>query len=151
MPPSAAGAINEVLHSGRIAGDDNVQEFENELRDFIGGNYLAATGEFSRSIEMALRMAGVGPGDSVAVSPLACLATTMPILQVGARPIWCDVESDTGALNPADVSRRVSEDTKAILLYHWVENPGEIDGILQTAARLNLKVIEDAGEAFAAQ
>jgi perosamine synthetase len=151
IPASAASAIDRVLQSGQIAGDGQLPEFERKLREFLGAPHLAATAEFSRSVEMALRMAGVGPGDSVLLSPLACLATTMPILQVGARPIWCDIEMDTGCLNPNEILRNCSVRTKAVLLYHWVGVPGDIKRVLDIATQANLKVIEDAGEALGAE
>src|ERR1017187_9219962 len=96
VPQAASAALDEVLQSGQIAGDGNLPEFETKLREFLGVSHLVLTAEFSRFIEMALRMAGVGPGDLVLTSPLACLATTMPILQTGARPVWCDVDAETG-------------------------------------------------------
>ena len=136
---------------GPDRGDGNFPEFETKLREFLGANYLASTAEFSRSVEMALRMAGVGPGDSVLLSPLACLATTMPILQTGGRPVWCDIDPDTGSLNPAEITRKYSRGVKAVLFYHWVGVPGDIAGVLSAAAQVGIKVIEDAGEALGAE
>ena len=151
IPDSAGAVIDKVLQSGQIAGDGNLTEFEGRLRDFIGAAYLAVTAEFSRSIEMALRMAGAGPGDSVLISPLACLATTMPILQAGARPVWCDIEIDTGSIDAAEIPRRCLPTTKVVVLYHWAGVPGDINKVVQTAGQLGLKVIEDAGEALGAE
>jgi dTDP-4-amino-4,6-dideoxygalactose transaminase len=151
VPEAAGEAIEGVLRSGQIAGDGNLPEFEEKLRQFLGARYLAATAEFSRSIEMALRMAGVGPGDAVLLSPLACLATTMPILQTGARAIWCDIDSETGSLHPGEITRRYSPRVKAVLFYHWVGVPGDIAGVLRAAGQVGIKVIEDAGEALGAE
>jgi len=151
IPERAAAAIERVLKSGQISGDGRVPDFEEPLRQFIGAPHLAATAEFSRSIEMALRLAGVGPGDSVLLSPLACLATTMPILQVGARPIWCDLDTATGSLDAEEIGRRQAPDTKAVLFYHWVGVPGDIDGVRRAAGARGLKVVEDAGEALGAE
>lgn len=151
IPENAAAVIESVLRSGQISGDGRVPEFEDQLRRFIGAPHLAATGEFSRSLEMALRMAGVRPGDSVMLSPLACLATTMPILQVGARPIWCDLDPSTGSLAADEIGRKRTAGTKAVLFYHWVGVPGDIDGVLGAARGTGLKVVEDAGEALGAE
>ena len=151
IPGSTAEALDRVLGSGQIAGDGNLPEFEEKLRQFLGVRYLAATAEFSRSIEMALRMAGVGPGDAVLLSPLACLATTMPILQTGARAVWCDIDPDTGSLDPGEITRKYSPGVKAVLFYHWVGVPGDIAEALRAAAQVGIKVIEDAGEALGAE
>lgn len=150
VPDSAGAALRKVLDSGQIAGDGNCAEFERKLREFLGVRYLAITAEFSRSVEMALRMTGVGPGDSVLLSPLACLATTMPILQVGARPVWCDIDLQTGSLDPDDIARKCAG-AKAVLLYHWVGIPGNIDGVRRVAEQAGLRIIEDAGEALGAE
>ena len=151
IPASASAAIDQVLQSGQIAGDGNLPAFEGAIREFLGTPYVVATAEFSRSVEMALRMAEVGPGDTVLLSPLACLATTMPLLQVGARPIWCDVDPRTGTIQPEEISRRATPSTKAVLLYHWTGVPGDVCGIAARAAAHALRVIEDAGEAFGAE
>lgn len=151
IPPGAGAAVDRVLQSGQIAGDGNIPEFEDRLRQFLGNPYLALTGEFSRSLEMALRMAGVGPGDTVLVPALACLATTTPILQTGARPVWCDIDPATGNLDPDEIVRRRQSNTKAVLLYHWVGFPGDVGRVLRIAGETGMKVIEDAGEALGAE
>jgi perosamine synthetase len=151
IPPGAGAAIERVLQSGQIAGDGNIPEFEEKLRQFLGTPYLALTAEFSHSLEMVLRMAGVGAGDSVLVSALACLASTTPILQTGARPVWCDIDPATGNLDPDEILRRRQPNTKAVLLYHWVGFPGDLQRLLRIAGEAGLKVVEDAGEALGAE
>jgi dTDP-4-amino-4,6-dideoxygalactose transaminase len=151
IPARAGSAVAEVLESGQIAGDGNLPAFEEKLRQFLGAAHLVVTAEFSRSLEMALRMADVGPGDSVLTASLACLATTMPILQTGARPVWCDIDPTTGNLDPDEVLRRRLPNTKAVLLYHWVGFPADVQSVLRIATDSGLKVIEDAGEALGAE
>jgi dTDP-4-amino-4,6-dideoxygalactose transaminase len=151
IPNGSVAAIQRVLESGQISGDGRQPDFEETFRRFVGAAHLAATAEFSRTIEMALRIAGVGPGDSVLLSPLACLATTMPILQVGAAPVWCDIDVQTGSLDPDEILRKASSRAKAVLFYHWVGVPGDVDGVLGAAGQCGLKVVEDAGEALGAE
>jgi len=151
VAPGAGAVLDRVLQSGQIAGDGRIPEFEDKLRAFLGTSHLALTAEFSHSIEMALRMAGVGPGDTVLVSAMACLATTTPILQTGARPVWCDIDPSTGNLEPGEILRRRQPNTKAVLLYHWVGYPADLQRILRDAHQAGLKVVEDAGEALGAE
>jgi perosamine synthetase len=151
IPPGATAAIERVLLSGQISGDGRLPDFEERLRRFLGAPWVLATAEFSRTIEMALRLAGVGPGDSVLASPLACLATTMPIVQVGATPVWCDIDVATGSLRPEEVRDKGSCGAKAVLMYHWVGVPGDVDAILRVTGNLDLPVIEDAGESLGAE
>jgi perosamine synthetase len=114
IPKTAATAIEKVLESGQISGDGRLPDFEEKFRQFLGAAHVAATAEFSRTVEMALRIAGVGPGDSVLLSPLACLATTMPLLQVGARPVWCDIDPRTGSIDPDEIRRQQSSNAKVV-------------------------------------
>lgn len=151
IPRGAAAAVQRVLESGQISGDGRLPDFEDSLQRFIGASHIAVTAEFSRTIEMALQLAGVGPGDSVLLSPLACLASTMPLLQVGATPVWADIDPRTGCLDPDAIRRHRSPNVKAVLFYHWVGVPGDVDGVLNVARELGLKVVEDAGESLGAE
>jgi perosamine synthetase len=151
IPADTGTVIEQVLRSGQLAGDGNIPEFEEALKQFIGAPRIVLTAEFSRTVEMALRMAGVERGDSVLVSPLACLATTVPILNAGGQPIWCDIDPATGGLRPDEILRKASSNCKAVLLYHWVGIPADVAGVTAAAAQLGLKVIEDAGEALGAE
>jgi perosamine synthetase len=151
VPRAASAAIQGVLESGQISGDGRLPEFEDRLQRFIGAAHVAVTAEFSRTIEMALRLAGVEAGDGVLLSPLACLATTMPLLQVGARPVWADIDLDTGTLDAAEIAKQDVARLKAVLLYHWVGVPGDVDAVADASRARGLKVIEDAGEALGAE
>jgi dTDP-4-amino-4,6-dideoxygalactose transaminase len=151
IPAGAGAAIERVLESGQISGDGRLPQLEEGLRRFLGVDHVAVTAEFSRTIEMALRLAGVTPGDSVLLSPLACLASTVPLLQVGATPVWADIDSTSGCLDPEEIRRRYSPRLKAVLLYHWVGVPADVDGAIAISRALGLKVIEDAGESLGAE
>src|SRR4030095_1884296 len=100
MPAEVHGSLQEVLYSGYLADGAIVREFEAALRDYLGNVNLITTGDASSAILLALYIAGVRPGDEVLASPMACLATNMPILNLFAQIVWCDVDPETGNLNP---------------------------------------------------
>jgi dTDP-4-amino-4,6-dideoxygalactose transaminase len=75
----------------------------------------------------------------------------VPILQTGAKPVWCDIDMATGSLDPEEIRRRYSDKTRAVLFYHWVGVPGNIEEVMRVAAGLGLKVVEDAGESLGAE
>ena len=150
IPKGAEAAIQPVLDSGQISGDGRLPELEERLKQVIGAPHLAMTAEFSRTLEMALRLVGVAPGDAVLLSPLTCLASSVPLLQVGARAVWGDIDPDTGCLD-VDEIRKHAAHVKAVLLYHWVGIPADVDGVLRVAGELGLKVVEDAGESLGAE
>ena len=151
MPPEVHAALRDVMHSGQIANGPNVARFESLLQAYIGNPYITSTGDVSSSLALCLYMAGVRPGDEVLASPMACLATNMPVKNLFARVIWCDIDPLTGNIDPADIERQISPRTKAILVYHWAGNPADLDAITLLAKRHGLRVVEDAGEALGAE
>ncbi|WP_180818263.1 DegT/DnrJ/EryC1/StrS family aminotransferase, partial [Vibrio parahaemolyticus] len=81
------------------------------------------------SIFFALKLINIQDGDEVIVSPMSCLMTTQPIKYAGAKVVWADIDPLTGSLDPLDVTKKITNRTKAIIHYHWAGNPGHIDEI----------------------
>ena len=151
MPAGAAAALQATLASGYLAHGARVEEFEAKLAAYSGNPRVCALSEISGALSLALYLAGVRPEDEVIVSPMVCLATSMPIASLFARPLWCDVDPMTGMLDPARIAALVTPRTRAILAYHWSGDVANIDA-LQAAARAHgLKLVEDASEAFGAE
>ncbi len=151
MPPGAAAALESTLASGYLAHGAQVEAFERALGAYVGNPRVNAMSEISGALTLALYLAGVRPQDEVIVSPMVCLATSMPIANLFARPLWCDVDPATGMLDPARIAALVTPRTRAILAYHWSGDVADLDA-LQAAARTHgLKLIEDASEAFGAE
>ena len=151
MPAGAGAALAATLASGQLAHGARVAEFERSLTAYTGNPLVSALSEVSGALTLALFMAGVRPEDEVIVSPMVCLATSMPIANLFARPLWCDVDPATGMLDPARIRELVTPRTRAILAYHWSGDVADLEA-LQTAARAHgLKLIEDASEASGAE
>lgn len=151
IPKGAIPEIQRVLESGSLAYGPDVLEFEASLGRFLGNPYTLATGDVSTSIAMSLYMAGVRAGDEVVTSAMACLSTTIPILNLQSTVVWCDVDPHSGNMDPLDLSGQISEKTKAILVYHWAGYVADLDGISSVASEHNLAVVEDAGEALGSE
>lgn len=151
VPPGAADALRGVLSSGFLADGAQVQQFEDNLRAFIGTPHITAMSDISGAITLALYMAGVRPGDEVIVSPMVCTASTMPIANLFARPVWCDVDPLTGMPDARSIPALITNRTKAILTYHWSGDVADIDGIAEVARAHGLKTIDDASDAFGAE
>ena len=146
-----SAALGEVLVSGQLAAGPKVAEFEHALGETIGNKHCIATSDRSGALTLALNLAGVGPGDEVLMSPLVCLATSMPVANQFARPVWCDIDANTGMLSPADVARRITPKAKAIVLYHWAGDVGPLEELSALAQRHGLALIDDASAAFGAK
>lgn len=151
MPPTAHAALAPVLASGYLADGAQVRQFEGLLAGFVGNPNVTALSDISGAITLALYLAGVRPGDEVIAPPMACVATTMPIANLFARPVWCDVDPQTGMLDPAQVEPLITPRTKAVLFPHWSGDVADIDAINAIAHRHGLKTIDDAADALGAE
>jgi len=151
IPDSVNQVLSDVFHSGYLADGENVRTFEKMLKDYIGNPNLITTGDVASSIMLCLFMAGVMPGEEVIASPVACVATNQPILNLFAKARWCDVDPKTGNIDPDKIAAVVNSRTKAVLYSHWGGDVAEIDAINKVAKAYGLKVIEDAGEALGAE
>lgn len=151
MPDTAPAAVGRVLTSGQVADGEQVRTFEAQLREWIGSPWVLAVSDISAAIQLALFLAGVRPGDEVITPPMVCTAATMPIANLWATPAWADVHPQTGMLDPAEISRRATPKTRAVLSYHWAGDVAENESIAAEAAKLGLPTVEDASDAFGAE
>jgi dTDP-4-amino-4,6-dideoxygalactose transaminase len=151
IPPGLAERLAAVLSSGQIAGGPAVTAFERLLGDYLGNPWITVNGDVSTALTLCLFQAGVRPGDDVLMSPLVCLSTSCPVRNLFAQIRWCDVDPSTGNLDPADIQRRITPRTKALVVYHWAGYPSDLDAIHSIAHDYGLAVIEDAGEALGAE
>ncbi len=147
-------SLRSILHSGYIGEGDKVNEFERRLGNFIHNRKILTVNSCTSAITLALRLAGVGTDDFVLTTPMTCLATNEPILSLGAKPIWVDVEGDTGNMDTCDLTAKLwkardkFQVIKAILCVHWGGYPCDMVEICRIANDFNVPVIEDAAHAF---
>jgi dTDP-4-amino-4,6-dideoxygalactose transaminase len=139
-----------VLRSGQIASGPNVEAFRGALARTIGNPQVVTTSDMSMAIAIALRLAGVGPGDEVIASPFACLSTNAPIALSGATIRWADVDPATGALDVDDVRRLIGSATKAVVVYHLAGYPGFARELAALCGDAGIALIEDCNNALGA-
>lgn len=151
MPESAHAALKPVLDSGRLAIGPQVAAFESRLAAWLDAPAAVALSDASGALTLALYLAGVRPGDEVIASPLACSATLMPIANLFAQPVWCDVDPLSGIMDAGKIAGLLTKKTRAILLYHWSGDVADIGAMRDTANHYGIKLIEDASEAFGAE
>lgn len=149
LPAACNDALARTLASGYIAQGAQVTEFETGLGRLLGTSRLCAVSDASAGLTLALFLAGVRPGDEVILSPLTCLATSMPVANLFAKPVWCDIDPATGMPDASHIRRRVTERTRAIIVYCWSGNP--VDIVSLKPATAGVKVIVDASEALGAE
>jgi dTDP-4-amino-4,6-dideoxygalactose transaminase len=111
---TVAGVV-EVLRSGWITSGPKVKEFEAKLSEFFGGRPVRAFNSGTCTMEIALRIAGIGPGDEVITTPLSWVATSNVILEVGARPVFVDIDPVTRNIDLVRIEGAITPATRAII------------------------------------
>lgn len=147
---TALDRVAEVLHSRWVGQGKLVDEFETRIEEVLGIRHAVAVNSSSSAIRLALTICGVRPGDEVVTTPMTCTLTNHPILEQFARVVFADIQYDTGNIDPADVERRITRNTKAIVCTHWGGQPADLVELSEIANRHGLPIIEDASEAFGA-
>jgi dTDP-4-amino-4,6-dideoxygalactose transaminase len=143
--------IDEVVHclrSGWLTTGMKVKQFEREFAEFIGAKHALAVNSCTAALHLALEAVGVGPGDEVITTPMTFTATAAVIEHLGARPVFADCIPETLNIDPAQIERRISPRTKAILPVHFAGQACDMDAINAVARAHGVPVIEDAAHAI---
>ncbi len=160
-------ALLEVLRSGqwwRLSLDEGselradagslplskVAQFEDAFASAQQARYGIACATGTAALEIALKSAGVGPGDEVVVPPYTFVATAAAVLSINAVPVFADIDRDTYNLSPDECRRAVTQRTRAIIPVHFAGQAADMEAILKIASEHNLRVIEDAAHAHGA-
>ena len=141
-------AAADVLRSGWIASGPRVLEFERALADFHDGRPARVFTSATAALEVALQVAGVGPGDEVITSAMSFFAAANMIVKVGARPVFVDCELTTRNLDFDQVEAAITARTRAIMPTHFAGLPVDMARLYDIAERHGLRVIEDAALAI---
>ncbi|HJV51681.1 MAG TPA: DegT/DnrJ/EryC1/StrS aminotransferase family protein [Noviherbaspirillum sp.] len=141
-------AVGEVLRSGWITSGPKVQAFEAKLSEYFGGRPVRTFNSGTCTMEIALRIAGVGPGDEVITTPISWVATSNVIIEVGATPVFADIDPVTRNIDLDKLEAAITPRTKAIIPVYLSGKPVDMDRLYAIAKQHNLRVIEDAAQAL---
>jgi dTDP-4-amino-4,6-dideoxygalactose transaminase len=147
IKPEIDDAVRRVIETTGFIGGPEVRAFEEEFARFCGAGFAVGVSSGTSALHMALIGAGVGPGDEVVTVSHTFIATAEMIVRCGARVVFCDIDPATGNMDPADLERRITPRTKAILPVHLYGCPAEMDTILAIGKARGIAVIEDAAQA----
>jgi dTDP-4-amino-4,6-dideoxygalactose transaminase len=136
--------VVDTLRSGWLVYGPKTQRFEAEFAALTGAKEAVAVSSCTAGMHLALLAAGIGPGDEVITSTLTFSSTANVVLHCGATPILADICSDDLNVDPAEIERRITPRTKAVMPVHYAGQACRMDEILDIARRHGLKIIEDA-------
>lgn len=140
--------VADVLRSGWITSGPQVKAFEGKLSEYFGGRPVRAFNSGTCTMEIALRIAGIGPGDEVITTPLSWVATSNVILQVGATPKFVDIDPATRNIDLGRVAQAITAKTRAILPVDLAGLPVDRDRLYAIAREHKLRIVEDAAQSF---
>jgi len=140
-------AFVEIVRTAYFVGGPRVRQFEEEFAGFVGAPYAVGMSSGTSALELALKVAGIGPGDDVIVPANTFFATAEAVSNIGARPVFADVDAVTFHIDLASCADVITPKTRAIIpvhLYGWALDMAPIEAF---AARYKLSIIEDAAQA----
>jgi perosamine synthetase len=143
-------AVAEVIRSGWWGQGPKTAEFEQKFADFVDSPLAVSVNSATAALHLSMRVAGVEGGE-VITTPMTFVSTNHAILYNNATPVFADVERDTLNIDPDDIERKITDNTRAIAVVDYGGHPADLDRILAIAEAHDLIVIEDAAHAAGAR
>ena len=131
----------------KFMGGEKVRMLEELFKDYYHVKYALAVNSATAGLHAAVAAINVNPGDEILVTPYSMCASATAVVMHNAIPIFVDIEKDTFNINPEEIKKAITPETKAIIVVHLFGYPAEMDEIMQIAKEHDLKVIEDAAQA----
>ena len=142
-------AVLGVLKSGRLStfaasrgkfflGGKKVQDFERRFAEYHGVEYAICVNSATAGLHVSLAACNIGPGDEVIVTPYTFTATATSVLMHNAIPVFADVDPVNYCIDPADIEKKITKHTKAIIPVHLLGHPADMDSILKVVRKIFL-------------
>ena len=145
-----SAAVLEVLASGRYVGGPVVEGFEQQFAAYTGVTECVACNSGTDALSLALRAFDIGAGDEVITTPFTFIATAEVISNLGAKPVFVDINATSFNLDVAQVEKALTPKTKAIIPVHLFGQPADMTGLIDVAQIHHLQVIEDCAQSTGA-
>ncbi|MEX2007740.1 MAG: DegT/DnrJ/EryC1/StrS aminotransferase family protein [Candidatus Levyibacteriota bacterium] len=142
--------VVDTLRSGWWGTGPKTELFEKEFRKYAKAKYAIAVNSATAGLHLALKVLNLNPGDEVITTPLTFVSSANVIIHAGAKPVFADVDIKTWNIDPAEIAKKITSKTRAILPVHLHGRPVEMDAVMNLAKKHNLFVIEDAAHAIEA-
>jgi dTDP-4-amino-4,6-dideoxygalactose transaminase len=143
-------AVDRVLSSQQFILGGEGAALEEEIARLCGVAHGVGVGSGTDALVLALRSCGVGTGDEVILPPFTFVATGSAVSALGAKPVFADIHPNTYNIDPAQLDRRVTPRTRAIVVVHLYGLSADMDPIMEFARKKNIPVVEDAAQAVGA-
>lgn len=143
--------VQDAFSRGDFILGDNVKQFEEEFVRYLGVKYCIGCASGTDALLLSLRALGVGPGDEVITTTFTFIATILPTIYLGAKPVLVDINHDTYQIDIKKLEKAITKKTKALIPVHLFGIPAPMNEIMKVARKHNLNVIEDACQAHGSE
>lgn len=143
--------FERVIEDGQYILGPRVLALEEKVASRLNAKHAIGVANGTDALMLTLLAMGIGPGDEIITTPFTFIASAEAASQVGATPVFADIDPETYNLDPREVERRITKRTKAIIPVHLFGQPAEMDPLMDIAERHGIRVIEDACQAFGAK
>lgn len=141
-------AVEDVLRSDFITSGPKVSELESKLCEYTGAKYAVVVSNGTAALHCACLAAGISEGDEVITTPLTFAASANCILYCGATPVFADVDSETYNIDPVEIEKKITKNTKAIIAVDFTGQAVQLNEIRAICEKYNLVLIEDAAHSI---
>jgi len=143
--------IKQILKEGIFIGGKEVESLEKEVAKFCKTKYAISLNSGTDALFLSLKALEIKPGDEVITTPFTFISTAEVIANLGAKPVFVDINPETFNINVSEIKKAITRKTKAIIPVHLFGQMADMPEIMQIARRYKLKVIEDSAQAFGAE
>lgn len=145
---SAMEGIRTVLESGFINEGIQVTQFQKALCEHMGVKNMVLMNSCTSALTVAYKICGVGPDTEVVTTAMTCIASNTAIDNLNGKIVWADIDPASGSITAAEIEKKITPKTKAIVIVSWAGTPCDLDAISAVAKKHNLPVIQDAAHGF---
>ncbi|KKL11461.1 hypothetical protein LCGC14_2545600, partial [marine sediment metagenome] len=139
--------VIDSLKSNWITTGPKMRLFEENFKKFKGTKYAIAVNSGTAALHVSTSSINIRSGDEVITTPLTFVASANCVVYRGGTPIFVDIKKDTYNINPNEIRKKITSNTKAIIPVHFAGQPCDLDEIIEIAEENNLFIIEDAAHA----
>ena len=142
--------ITKVLDHGKYILGPEVSELEEKLKQYTGASHCVTVANGTDALQIALMALGIGPGDEVIIPAFSYISAAEAVVLLGANPVYVDIDCTTFNIDPAEIEKAITKDTKAIIPVSLFGIPADFLEINKIADAYSIPVIEDAAQSFGA-
>jgi len=143
--------VSKALDSGWVTLGPRTKQFEEDVASYVGSKYAVALNSCTAALHLAYIVAGVSEGDEVITTAFTFVATINPLLHVGAKVVFADIDERSMNLDPLEVEKKITKKTKAIIIMDYGGNPVNYAAFKKLSKKYNIPLIDDAACGLSAE